>query len=115
METVQRLRVDSYKHMRLYSPINSENYYITIRIFILNGDTYLDGDTVSIRSVFSKEANDECEKRINSVAYILDVEGKFMRGIDKDFTLCLYNLTRTYDNDVSFLKDANKTAPKYAI
>lgn len=27
METVQRLRVDSYKHMRLYSPINSENCY----------------------------------------------------------------------------------------
>lgn len=74
-----------------------------------------DGDCVSIRGVFSKEANDECEKRINSVAYILDVEGKFMRGIDKDFTLCLYNLTRTYDNNISFLKDANKTTPKYTI
>lgn len=81
----------------------------------LNGDTYLDGDTVSIRGVFTKEANAECEQRIKSIAYLLDVEGKFMRSIGKDFNLCLYNLTRTYDNKVDFLQDINKEKPKYAI
>lgn len=38
-----------------------------------------------------------------------------MRGITKDFSLCLYNFTRTYDNDESFLVDANKEKPKYII
>lgn len=38
-----------------------------------------------------------------------------MRGISKDFSLCLYNFTRTYDNDTSFLSDANKSKPKYVI
>lgn len=75
----------------------------------------MDGDTVSIKPVFTKEANAECEQRINCPAYVLDVEGKFMRGISKDFSLCLYNLTRTYDNDVSFLTDGNKSKPKYVI
>lgn len=65
--------------------------------------------------MFTKEANAECEHRINTPAYVLDVEGKFMRGISKDFSLCLYNFTRTYDNDISFLSDANKTKPRYII
>lgn len=38
-----------------------------------------------------------------------------MRSIGKDFNLCLYNLTRTYDNKVDFLQDINKEKPKYAI
>lgn len=74
-----------------------------------------DGDTCSLRGVFTKEANAEAEQRINSVAYLLDVEGKFMRSIGKDFNLCLYNLTRTYDNKVDFLQDINKEKPKYTI
>lgn len=38
-----------------------------------------------------------------------------MRGISKDFSLCLYNLTRTYDNETSFLKDINEKPPKYGV
>ena len=75
----------------------------------------MDGDTVSVRPVFTKEANAECEHRINSTGYILNIEGGFMRGISKDFTLCLYNLSRTYDNEVGFLKDINEKTPKYTI
>ena len=77
--------------------------------------SHVDGDTVSLRPVFTKEANAECELRIKSIAYLLDVEGKFMRSIGKDFNLCLYNLTRTYDNKIDFLQDINKEKPKYAI
>lgn len=74
-----------------------------------------DGDTVSVRPVFTKEANAECEQRIKSPAYILNIEGGYMRGISKDFNLCLYNLSRIYDNDASFLKDINAEKPKYSI
>lgn len=80
---------------------------------MMGGD--YDGDTVSIRPVFSKEANAECEQRIKSTAYILNIEGGYMRGISKDFSLCLYNLTRTYDNETSFLKDINEKPPKYGV
>lgn len=74
-----------------------------------------DGDTVSIKPVFTKEANAECEKRIQSVAYVLNVEGKLIRNATKDFTLCAYNLTRVEDGKDTFLTDVNKDKPKYAI
>lgn len=74
-----------------------------------------DGDTVSIKPVFTKEANAECEKRIQSVAYVLNVEGKLIRNATKDFTLCAYNLTRVEDGKDTFLTDVSKDKPKYAI
>lgn len=74
-----------------------------------------DGDTVSIKPVFTKEANAECEKRIQSVAYVLNVEGKLIRNATKDFTLCAYNLTRVEDGKDTFLTDVNKDKPKYII
>lgn len=80
---------------------------------MMGGD--YDGDQCSVRPVFTKEANEECERRIHSPAYILNIEGGYMRGISKDFSLCLYNLTRTYDNKVDFLKDCNATKPKYGL
>lgn len=73
-----------------------------------------DGDTVSLRPVFTKEANKECEQRIKSVAYILSVEGKMMRQATKDFTLCAYNLTYM-GKDSHLLKDINSKPIKYII
>lgn len=69
----------------------------------------------TLRAVYSKEANAECEARIQSNAYVLNIEGGFMRGISKDFALCCYNLTRIGDGNTSFLKDINAKAPKYKI
>lgn len=73
-----------------------------------------DGDCVSCRPCFSKEANKECEDRINSVAYILSVEGKMLRNATKDFTLCAYNLTHV-SKDVTQLKDIMAKPAKYVI
>ncbi|WP_300943958.1 hypothetical protein [uncultured Duncaniella sp.] len=80
---------------------------------MIGGD--YDGDQVTLRPVYSKEANAECEARIKSPAYVLNIEGGFMRGITKDFALCCYNLTRVNSNDAGFLKDINAEPPKYPI
>jgi len=53
-----------------------------------------DGDTVSLRSVYSQEANLECEKLINSSKYLLDVTGKTTRVLRNEGIQTLYTLTR---------------------
>lgn len=70
---------------------------------------------MTVRPVYTKEANAECEQRIHSNAYILNIEGGFMRGISKDFSLCLYDLTRIYDKNKIKLEDLNVSKPKYAV
>lgn len=71
-----------------------------------------DGDQVSIRPRWSKESNADAERLINSPGYTLDVGGKNMRELDKDFILNSYLITRT---DNPNLKDINKVKPKYVI
>jgi DNA-directed RNA polymerase beta' subunit len=56
-----------------------------------------DGDTVSIRSVYTQEANIECEKIINSLKYILDLNGKSTRVIRNEGIQTLYTLTRDWN------------------
>ena len=74
-----------------------------------------DGDTISVKPAFTREANEECEKRIHSNAYVLNVEGKLMRQMTKDFTLCAFNLTNVFDGKSDFLKDINKVKPEYVV
>lgn len=72
-----------------------------------------DGDTVSIKPVFTKEANIECAQRLNSVAYYVGVNGNFIKPQNKDFALTAYNMTRVPKG--TKLNDVNKVAPKYAV
>lgn len=74
-----------------------------------------DGDTVSIKPVFTKEANAECEQRIRSNAYVLNVEGKLMREASKDFLLCAYEMSHIQDGKDDFLKDINNKTPKFTL
>lgn len=70
-----------------------------------------DGDQISVKPVFSVEANKDCEKRINSPTYVLTISGSFMREMTKDFILTAYNLTKS----TTELPDANKSKPKYQV
>jgi len=83
----------------LESPVIDENinYIDTIiphntMLEALGAD--FDGDTVSLRSVYSQEANIECEKLINSSKYLLDVTGKTTRVLRNEGIQTLYTLTR---------------------
>jgi DNA-directed RNA polymerase beta' subunit len=57
----------------------------------LNGD--YDGDTVSVRGVFSQEANQEAEKNMRSTKNLLDSAGEPSRKLGNEAVLCLYMLT----------------------
>ena len=69
---------------------------------------------VSCKPVMSVEANEECEKRINSVGYYVGVDGKFLRVQERDFLLCAYTITNT-DGKVKLTENPNKEKVKYVI
>lgn len=75
----------------------------------MNGD--YDGDQISVKPVYTKEANADCERRIKSPAYILSVQGKMLRELSKDFVITAYNFTYTEKE----LPNINKVKPKYEI
>ena len=63
--------------------------------------------------MFTKEANMECEQRLNSVAYYVGIDGAFLKAQEKDFILTAYNMTRVSKG--TNLSDINKSNPKYAV
>lgn len=70
-----------------------------------------DGDTVSVKPVFSIEGNEDCERHMNSKLYYLNSFGKSVRPITMDFILTAYRLTKHSTN----LPDGNVVKPKYTI
>lgn len=77
----------------------------------ITSKSYLSTHTISCKPIFTVEANQEAEDRINSKGYVLNIAGDLMRGISKDFILTAYCLTKTEEN----LSDANKEKPLYAV
>ena len=53
-----------------------------------------DGDTVTVRGVYTVEANEELEKHMHSKANFIDIGGNTVRFSTKDAIQSLYNLTR---------------------
>jgi hypothetical protein len=64
-----------------------------------------DGDQVSVKGVFTKEANEECARYINSKANIIGMDGKSVRGSSHESVQAIYSLTITIPEDRSKLKD----------
>ena len=73
-----------------------------------------DGDTVSVKACWSKESNEDAERYINSNAYVLNMQGKCMRDMSKDFLLTQYLLTNIADKRL-ITEDCNVAKPKYTI
>ena len=72
-----------------------------------------DGDQVSVRACWTKEANADAERTINSNSYVINIQGKNMREITKDFLLTQYMLTNPEDAVIDH--ECNKVQPKYKI
>ena len=53
-----------------------------------------DGDQVTVKPVFSQEANDECERLMVNKANLLTIEGNAIRKIGNEAVQTLYSLTR---------------------
>ena len=65
-----------------------------------------DGDTVTVRGVYTVEANDELEKHMHSKANFIDIGGMNVRYSSGDAIQSLYNLTR-------ILPDTKLTDPTF--
>ena len=65
-----------------------------------------DGDTVTVRGVYTVEANDELERQMHSKANFIDIGGNTIRSSSKDAIQSLYNLTR-------ILPDTKLTNPTF--
>ena len=53
-----------------------------------------DGDQLSIKGVFSQEANAECDKIVRSKANILDINASNIRLSENEVIQTLYTLTK---------------------
>lgn len=77
-------------------PVHEETFIDSVRPSLLvlgaiGGD--FDGDTVSLRGLFTKEANQEADRLINSKTMIIGQAGKNVRGVGNEAVLSLYTLT----------------------
>ena len=57
----------------------------------LGGDH--DGDQVTVKPVFTQEANEECERIMLSKCNLLNIEGKGIRSIGNEGIQTLYSMT----------------------
>lgn len=62
-----------------------------------------DGDTAIVKSVYTIEANKECEKQAKSKIQMLGMNGYTTRDVSKENILCLYELTVQPDSTVKFV------------
>lgn len=67
-----------------------------------------DGDTVSVKGIFTDEANEELTKFIDNKANYIDLGGKNIRVNSKDTIQALYEVTKILDAD-----KAKITAPVF--
>lgn len=61
---------------------------------ILGRCTDFDGDTASVKGVYTKEANDELAKYINSKANYIGFDGKCIRKSSNESIQAIFDLTR---------------------
>jgi hypothetical protein len=54
----------------------------------------MDGDQMSIKGIFSQEANAECDKIVRSKANILDINASNVRKSENEAIQTLYTLTK---------------------
>ena len=60
----------------------------------------MDGDQVTVKGIFSEEANAELEKQLSSKSHYFNLGGKGVRTSDKEAMQSLYNLTLCLENDL---------------
>lgn len=72
-----------------------------------------DGDVVSCKACWTKEANEDAERYINSNAYVLSSTGDTMRSMSQGFVMTQYLMTML-DKDSPVKVDCNNnTRSKY--
>ena len=78
----------------------SNNFVDTMRFsnaYLKGLDGDYDGDQITAKILWTQEANEECEKVINSKSFILNPNGGLMRTGDLETIQTLYVLTKDPD------------------
>lgn len=60
-----------------------------------------DGDQVTVKGIYTKEANKEIEDLLNSKSHYINLGGKGIRESDNEAIVCLYSLTMCLSADTS--------------
>ena len=84
---------------RFIDTLNMSNLYLEG----IGGD--FDGDQVTVKGVFSEEANEELEKQLSSKSHYFNLGGKGVRTSDKEAMQSLYSLTICLEDDKGKLSD----------
>jgi len=53
-----------------------------------------DGDTVSVKILFTMEANQEAAEALNSIKHYMSIQGNLVRVLKNEAYLTFYNMTR---------------------
>ena len=64
-----------------------------------------DGDQVTVKGVFSKEANEELHNQLSNKAHYFNLGGKGVRTSDKEAMQSLYSLTLCLEADKEKMSD----------
>lgn len=64
----------------------------------MKNSTY-DGDTVTIKIMYTDEANQELREFVNKKENFIDLDGTSIRSSSGDVIQSLYSLTKVLDND----------------
>lgn len=80
---------------RFIDTMNISNLYLDG----IGGD--YDGDQITLKGVFSEEANEELDKHLRDKSHYFNLGGKGVRTSDKEAMQSLYNLTLCLDADTS--------------
>jgi DNA-directed RNA polymerase beta' subunit len=99
--TVCEIKGKEYPYYPLVTPkeepVGKSSFFDSVQpnnsyLEAIGGD--YDGDMVSLLSVYTQEANDECEKNIFSTKNILNANGRNIRKLSKEAVLTMYCLTK---------------------
>ena len=66
---------------------------------MLRIQNFQDGDQVTVRGVFSEEANEELDKQLSAKSHYFNLGGKGVRTSDKEAIQSLYSLTMCLEED----------------
>jgi hypothetical protein len=80
------------------SPVEISTYFYDVlklsNVLLKQFGGDYDGDQMSIKGIFSQEANAECDRIVKSKAYILDINASNVRLTENEAIQTLYTLTK---------------------
>ena len=79
--------------------LRSLTAYLALRVRV----NVKDGDQVTIKGIYSVEANKELEEYTKSKAHYISLGGKNVRNLSNEGIQSLYSLTKVLDQDASKL------------